>query len=97
MKFTITDNLQGSNIHEINCAYVLMYVHTVPLNYNFIFTRVHTCGAMQYFACQMPKFLVEIQISTTRDVAFTHDGIVTFTRDVVVLTKLNNRQDSSCL
>ena len=37
---------------------------TVPLNYNFIFTRVHTRGAMQYFACQMPKFPVEIQIST---------------------------------
>ena len=26
-------------------------------------------GAMQYFACQMPKFLVEIQISMRRDVA----------------------------
>ena len=82
-------------------------VHTVPLNYNFIFTRVHTRGATQYFACQMPKFLVEIQISMRRDVAlprdktwhmaFTRDGIVAFTRNVVVLTKLNNRQDSSCL
>ena len=80
---------------------------TVPLNYNFIFTRVHTRGATQYFACQMPKFLVEIQISTRRDmalprdetwhVAFTQDGIVTFTRNVVMLTKLNNHQDSSCL
>ena len=70
-------------------------------------------GAMQYFACQMPKFPMEIQISTRRDmalprdetcylhemwhVAFTRDGIMTFTRDVVVLTKLNNQQDSSCL
>ena len=80
---------------------------TVPLNYNFIFTRVQTRGAMQYFACQMPKFLVKIQISTRRDVAlprdetwhvaFTRDGIVIFTRDVVMLTNLNNRQDSSCL
>ena len=32
-----------------------------------------------------------------QDVAFTHDGIVTFPRDMVVLTKLNNWQDSSCL
>ena len=79
-------------------------VRTVLPNYNFIFTRVHTRGAMQYFACQMPKFLVEIQISTRRDVAlprdetwhvaFTRDGIVTFTRDMVVLTNLNNRNKS---
>ena len=33
----------------------------------------------------------------TWHVAFTRDRIVIFTRDVVVLTKLNNRQDSSCL
>ena len=83
---------------------------TVPLNYNFILTRVSTSGATKYFACQMPEFPVEIQISTTRDVAFrrgiymrrgtwhfTRDGIVTFTHDVVVLTKLNNWQDSICL
>ena len=25
--------------------------YTVPLNYNFIFTRVNTRGATQYFAC----------------------------------------------
>ena len=30
-------------------------------------------------------------------VAFTRNRIMTFTRDVVVLTKLNNQQDSSCL
>ena len=85
-------------------------VATVPLNYNFILTRVSTSGATKYFACQMPEFPVEIQISTRRDVAFrrgiymrhgtwhfTRDGIVTFTRDVVVLTKLNNWQDSICL
>ena len=84
--------------------------HTVPLNYNFILTRVSTSGATKYFACQMPEFPVEIQISTRRDMAFrrgiymrrgtwhfTRDGIVTFTRDVVVLTKLNNWQDSICL
>ena len=39
---------------------------TVPLNYNFIFTRVSTRGAMQYFACEIPKFPVEICISTMR-------------------------------
>ena len=91
-----------------NSAIVTEYEKTtVPLNYNFIFTRVHTRGATQYLACQMPKFLVEIQISTRRyvalprdetwHVAFTRDGIMTFTCNVVVLTKLNNRQDSSCL
>ena len=26
-------------------------IPTVPLNYNFIFTRMHTHGAMQYFVC----------------------------------------------
>ena len=83
---------------------------TVLLNYNFILTRVSTSGATKYFACQMPEFPVEICISTRRDVAFRHgiymrrvtwhftrDGIVTITRDMVVLTKLNNRQDSSGL
>ena len=66
---------------------------TVPLNYNFILIRVSTSGATKYFACQMPEFSVEIQISTRRDVAFrrgiymrrgtwhfTRDGIMTFTR-----------------
>ena len=82
----------------------------VPLSYNFILTRVSTSGATKYFACQMPNFPVEICISTRRDVAFrcgiytrrgtwhfTRNEIVTFTHDMVVLTKLNNRQDSSCL
>ena len=48
----------------------------VPLNYNFILTRVSTSGAMKYFACQMPEFPVEIQISTRRDVVFRR-GIYT--------------------
>ena len=33
---------------------------TVPLNYNFILTRVSMSGATKYFACQMPNFPVEI-------------------------------------
>ena len=83
---------------------------TVPLNYYFILTRVSTSGATKYFACQMSEFPVEIQISTRSDVAFrrgiytrcgtwdfARDGIMTFTRDVVVLTKLNNWQDLICL
>ena len=80
----------------------------VPLNYNFIFTCVDTCVATQYFACQMPKFPVVFYISMrhdvalpgvvfTQEVAFTHDGIVTFPHHMVVLTKLNNWQDLSCL
>ena len=59
------------------------------------------------FRMSNAKFPVEIQISMRQDVelprdemwhvAFTRDGIVTFTRDVVMLTKLNNRKNSSCL
>ena len=100
----IANTVESKNI---NLSSKMYYVYTVPLNYNFIFTRMHMRGAMQYFACQVPKFLVEIQISTRQDVAlprdkmwdvaFTRDGIVILTRDMVVLTKLNNRQDSSCL
>ena len=77
----------------------------VPLNYNFIFTLVDTRVATLYFVCRMPKFPVVFCISMrcdvassrvvlTQDVAFTRDGIVTFP---VVLTKLNNWQDPSCL
>ena len=34
-------------------------LHTVPLNYNFIFTHVDICDNTQYFACKIPKFPVE--------------------------------------
>ena len=37
------------------------------------------------------------QVVFTRDVEFTRDGNMTFSRDVVVLTKLSNWQDSSCM
>ena len=30
-------------------------------------------GATQYFVCQIPKFLVEICISTRQDMVFTQD------------------------
>ena len=92
---------------------VFYHSYTVPLNYNFIFTRVDMHGATQYFACEMPKFPMEILISTRQDVvsprddtwylhetwhvAITRNRIVKFTRNVVVLTKLNNLQDSSRL
>ena len=52
----------------IKIASFYFYITVLP-NYNFIFTCVHTRGAMQYFTCQMPKFPMEIQISTRRDVA----------------------------
>ena len=81
----------------------LCHISMVPLNYNFILTRVSTSRATKYFACQMSEFPVEIQISMRQDVAFrrgiytrrgtwdfARNGIVTFTRDVVLLTKLNN-------
>ena len=45
---------------------------TVPLNYNFIFTRLHAwCHAC--FAWRVPKFTVEILISTWRAVAFPRE------------------------
>ena len=71
--------------------------------------RVHE-WCHEVFRVLNAKVPVEICIFTRRDLAFrcgiytnfgtwhfTRDGIVTFTRDIVVLTKLNNRQDSSCL
>ena len=33
-----------------------LYLPIYGTDYNFIFTHVDTSGAMQYFACQMPKF-----------------------------------------
>ena len=33
----------------------------------------------------------------TQDMTFTHDGVMTFSHYMVVLTKLNIWQDSSCL
>ena len=92
-------------------TYITVHTCTVLLNYNFIFTRVDMHGATQYFARQMPKFPVEICVFTRQDMALPRDetwylhetwdlhgnGIMTFPCDVVVLTKLNNWQDSSCL
>jgi len=49
------------------------YVYTVPLNYNFISTRVDTRGNTWYFVCKMPNFPVENIISMWRDVAFPRD------------------------
>ena len=43
---------------------------TVLLNYNFIFTRVSTHDTTQYFVCQIPKFLMEIFISTRWDITY---------------------------
>ena len=57
-----------------------LFYLTVPLNYNFIFTRVETRGAMHaVFRVLIPKIAVEIYISTRRDVAFPR---VVFSRDV---------------
>ena len=79
---------------------------TAQLQLHF-YTREHAwCHAV--FRVLIPKIAVEIYISTrrdvalprvvfTRDVEFTRDGNVTFSRDEVVLTKLGNWQDSTCL
>ena len=67
-----------------------IFLHTVPLNYNFTFTRVDTHGATQYFACNMPKFAVEI--INTRDEGFIYTGHETrgvqFTQVVVVGSRI---------
>ena len=39
---------------------------TVPLNYNFIFTRVYTRGTTRFHACKMLKSRVETIIYTRR-------------------------------
>ena len=46
---------------------------TVLLYYKFNFTRVDMCENMPYFMCKMPKFAVEIIISSRQDVEFPWD------------------------
>ena len=60
----------------LNAAAAVAAAVTVPLNYNFILTRMSMSGATKYFACQMPEFPVEICILTRRDMAFRR-GIYT--------------------
>ena len=73
----------------------------VPLNYNFIFTLVVSRSILRincrgiYISTKRDVALP--QVVFTQDVEFTRDGNVTFSRDAVVLTKLSNWQDSSCL
>ena len=50
-----------------------MYIHTVQFNYNFTHAWDSTHENTQFFACQMPKFAVELMIYTRRDVLFTRD------------------------
>ena len=45
---------------------------------------------------ELPRVVFTRDMELTRDVEFTRDGNVTFSQDVVVLTKLSNWQDSSC-
>ena len=45
----------------------------------------------------LPRVVFTRDVAFTRDVEFTRDGNVTFSRDEVVLTKLGNWQDSTCL
>ena len=51
-------------------------IYTVPLNYNFISTRVYTRGTTQFHACKMLKSCVEIIIYTRRvRVIYTRRGM----------------------
>ena len=45
----------------------------------------------------LPRVVFTRDVAFTRDVEFTRDGNVTFSQDKVVLTKLGNWQDSTCL
>ena len=70
---------------------LLFSLYTVPLNYNFILTRVDTRGNTQYFACKIPKFPVEIIISTRRDVAFIR------TRNLIMFTRVRRSVQLFCI
>ena len=51
-----------------------MYKHvsrTVHVNYNFTHAWHSTHGNTQFFACQMPRFSVELVIYTRREKPFT--------------------------
>ena len=84
-------------------AYVLRvymsvtYVDTVPLNYNFILTCVvprsilHVnCQRLLLNLISMRRDVALPRVVFTRDVKFTCDGNMTFSRDAIVLTKLSN-------
>ena len=45
----------------------------------------------------LPRVVFTRDMEFIRDMEFTSDGNVTFSQDVVVLTKLSNWQDLSCL
>ena len=79
------------------------YIQYRSIITSFLYAWCHTV-----FRVLIPKICREIYISTrhdmalprvvfTRDVEFTRDGNVTFSRDEVVLIKLSNWQDSTCL
>ena len=98
----------GRGITQEYCIYVavvqiLLALFTVPLNYNFIFAVV-PCSILHVNCQSLPWNLYFTrhdvalpQVVFTRDVEFTCDGNMTSSRDAVVLTKLSNWQDSSCL
>ena len=64
---------------------------TVPLIYNFTFTRVYTHGITQYLASKNPCFIVEKFFSTTRivesRVAFHDMSLGIFTTHVIFIRR----------
>ena len=77
-----------------------MYVRTLPLNYNFIFTHMVTQSIShinaQVFHGNMYFHETKYGIATRSDVVFTQDvafpcnGIMALPYDLVMLTKPNN-------
>ena len=89
-------------IHSYNCLQAM-----VPLNYNFILhlwyhTVFHVLIAVKsIFPRDIKWHCHEWYLHETwnlyANVVFTRDGNVTFSHKAVVLTKLSNWQDLSCL
>ena len=82
-----TAQLQLHFTRVVPCS--ILHVKSQSLPWKSIFPRDETwhCHDMRH----------GIYTRLTWHVAFTCDGIMTFAHDVVVLTMLNNQQDSSCL
>ena len=83
MQPTPTNTFQSPEIHPSQQGQMLAGstqtymppppLFTVPLNYNFIFTRVDTRGTTQCFAWMVPDFCVENLFATSRYVVFPRD------------------------
>ena len=61
--------LDNTNVTNVEMLHIHTLLTTVPLIYNFTFTRVYMHGIMQYLASKNPWFAVEKIFFTRRVVA----------------------------